>query len=198
MLRGTARAPTSANTVREERQTGVELIPHPIPPSRAAPDYPFRAKSRSGLLGRRRRGSRGRARELPIPFVATRRKPARSRVASPDSRFLGREQDSRVSRRERRSSSKALSRASRNRVGTRRRRLLLAWERGCRAAPSAATSHACCFVGAAVSRARFISACGPETLSREDPHGFRSPKRGAKRKPPPCVKTVYAARCRET
>lgn len=45
----TARAPASANTVREERQTSVELIPHPIPPSRAAPDYPFFAPS-AGLV----------------------------------------------------------------------------------------------------------------------------------------------------
>jgi hypothetical protein len=32
---------SSANPVREDRQISGELIPHPIPPSQAAPDYPF-------------------------------------------------------------------------------------------------------------------------------------------------------------
>jgi hypothetical protein len=38
---GAACAPASANMVRGDRQISVELIAHPIPPTPAAPDYPF-------------------------------------------------------------------------------------------------------------------------------------------------------------
>ena len=41
-------APPSANTVREDRQISGELIPHPIPPSQAAPDHPFSIRAEAG------------------------------------------------------------------------------------------------------------------------------------------------------
>jgi hypothetical protein len=67
--------------------------------------------------------------------------------SAPHERISGR-----ASRPSSRVSSKAPWRASRNRDSATPRGLLLAWDRGCPAAPLAASSHACSFGSAAVAR----------------------------------------------
>jgi hypothetical protein len=67
--------------------------------------------------------------------------------SAPHERIRGR-----ASRPSSRVSSKGPWRASRNRDSATPRELLLAWDRGCPAAPLAASSHACSFGSAAVAR----------------------------------------------